>query len=127
DECRPTPTGEGVMQRAFQLTPSPKMGEGWGGVALSTEGFSTEHDRHRTLLRTAPGHHGDHHDGAAEERHPPHLDEGAASADRGGEAYRRPRLHAALRADAGRPGDAGILVLATLDPRGDRRDAGGLH
>ena len=38
-----------------------------------------------------------------------------------------PRLHAALRAGARGPGDAGILVLAELDARRDRGDAGRLH
>ena len=46
-------------------------------------------------------------------------------AERGGNARRRAGLHAALRAGARRPGDAGILVLAEIDARRDRGDAGG--
>ena len=37
------------------------------------------------------------------------------------------RLHAALRAGAGGPGDAGVMELAAFHPRGDRGDAGGLR
>ena len=39
----------------------------------------------------------------------------------------RPRLHAALRAGARRPGHARVVGLADLHPRGDRGDARRLH
>ena len=42
-------------------------------------------------------------------------------------APRRPRVHAALRAGARGPGDAGIVGLADLHARRDRGDAGRLR
>ena len=42
-------------------------------------------------------------------------------------AHRRAGLHAALRAGARGPRDAGQLGLADIHPRGDRGDAGRLH
>ena len=67
----------------------------------------------------------DAHDGAAQEGPAQRLDSRRAAARRTpARASRRPRLHAALRSGARRPGDAGIVGVADLDPGRDRGDAG---
>ena len=65
-------------------------------------------------------------DGAAQEGPAQCLDPWrAAAGGAAARASRRPRLHAALRAGARGPRDAGVVGFADLDPCGDRGDAGG--
>ena len=66
---------------------------------------------------SAQGDQRDDHDDAAEEGHPPLLDEGPKPLDGLGPACRRAGLHPALHPGARRPGYAGKLGKADLDPR----------
>ena len=91
------------------------------GVALS---MSLTPEAIKTLSARLHRH---HHHGSAQEGPAKRLDAGLASAAAGTDAAGRAGLYAALRAGARGSGDAGILVVADLDPDRDRSHAGRLH
>ena len=71
--------------------------------------------------------HRHHHHGSAQEGPAKRLDARHQAAAAGTAAAGRAGLYAALRAGARGSGDAGILVVADLDPHRDRSHAGRLH
>ncbi|CAA9279763.1 MAG: Demethylmenaquinone methyltransferase-like protein, partial [uncultured Craurococcus sp.] len=85
--------------------------------------------RRRHPRQAGADHHRHHHHGLAEAGPPQHLAARHAALHPGGqgEASCRPRLHPPLRPRPRGPGDARELVLAEIDARRHRGDAGGLH
>src|SRR4051794_20697325 len=78
----------------------------------------------RSHRNTVARHHCDHHHRPAEEGAAERLAARIASVAAGTEAAGWRSVHAAFRARAGGPGNAGILVFSDLDPYRDRGDAG---